>query len=51
MKTFILRLRYSGLRRADAVAISEEKVKGGKVFLYTQKTRTPVWVPIPPFVS
>jgi integrase/recombinase XerD len=51
MKAFILLLRYSGLRRTDAVSISEEKVRGGKVFLYTQKTGTPVWVPIPPFVS
>lgn len=51
MKAFILLLRYSGLRRTDAVSISEEKVRGGKVFLYTQKTGTPVWVPIPPHVS
>lgn len=50
IKAFILLLRYSGLRRTDAVSISEEKVRDGKVFLYTQKTGTPVWVPIPPSV-
>jgi integrase/recombinase XerD len=50
MKAFILLLRYSGLRRTDAVSISEEKLRGGKVFLYTQKTGTPVWVPIPGYV-
>jgi integrase len=50
MKAFILLLRYSGLRRTDAVSISEEKMRGGKVFLYTQKTGTPVWVPIPNYV-
>jgi integrase/recombinase XerD len=50
MKAFILLLRYSGLRRTDAVSISEDKVRDGKVFLYTQKTGTPVWVPIPAYV-
>lgn len=51
MKAFILLLRYSGLRRTDAVSLSEERVNDGKVFIYTQKTGTPVWVPIPPFVE
>lgn len=50
IKAFILLLRYSGLRRTDAVSLSEDRVRNGKVFLYTQKTGTPVWVPIPPFV-
>ncbi len=50
LRAFILLLRYSGLRRTDAVSLSEERVKDGKVFIYTQKTGTPVWVPIPTFV-
>lgn len=50
MKAFILLLRYSGLRRTDAVGLSAERVKDGKVFLYTQKTGTPVRLPLPPFV-
>ncbi len=37
MKAFILLLRYSGLRRTDAVGLSAERVKNGRVFLYTQK--------------
>lgn len=50
LEAFILLLRYSGLRRTDAVSISVDRIRGGKVFLYTQKTGTPVWVPVPPFV-
>lgn len=50
LKAFILLLRYSGLRRTDAVSLSSARVSDGKIFLYTQKTGTPVWVPVPPFV-
>ena len=51
VKAFVLILRYTGLRLSDAARLETSKVKGGKVFLYTQKTGTPVWVPIPPFVT
>jgi integrase/recombinase XerD len=48
---FVFILRHTGLRISDAARLDTSKVKRGKVFLYTQKTGTPVWVPIPPFVS
>ncbi len=40
-------LRYSGLRIRDATTLSKEKVQKGKLLLYTQKTGTPVWLPLP----
>jgi integrase/recombinase XerD len=51
VKAFVSILRYTGLRLSDAARLDTSKVNGGKVFLYTQKTGTPVWVPIPPFVA
>lgn len=47
----ILLLRYSGLRISDAVSLTRDRVANGKVFLYTQKTGTPVWVPVPKKVT
>jgi integrase len=35
---------------SDAVTLSVERVNAGRVFLYTAKTGTPVWVPLPPEV-
>ena len=46
----ILLLRHSGLRIRDGATLERTRVKGGKLFLYTQKTGTPVWVPLPPAV-
>lgn len=50
LKAMILLLRYSGLRIRDAATLERARVKKGKLFLYTQKTGTPVWVPLPPTV-
>ena len=50
VRAFVLLLRYSGLRRNDAISISRDRIQEGKVFLYTQKTGTPVWIPLPAFV-
>jgi integrase/recombinase XerD len=50
MKAFILLLRHSGLRIGDAVCLRKERIKNGKLFLYTQKTGTPVWLPLPDLV-
>ncbi len=47
VKPFILLLQYSGLRIRDAVCLRTDALKDGKLFLYTQKTGTPVWLPIP----
>jgi integrase/recombinase XerD len=47
-RAFILLLRYSGLRIGDAVTLSRERINDGRLFLYTAKTGTPVWLPLPP---
>ena len=50
VRAFVLLLRYSGLRRNDAISLSRDRLWNGKLFLYTAKTGVPVWVPLPPFV-
>ncbi len=47
LRALVLLLRYSGLRIGDAVALPRERIAGGKLFLYTAKTGTPVWCPVP----
>jgi integrase/recombinase XerD len=47
LKAFVLLLRYSGLRIGDAVSTSMKRIEGGKIFLYTAKTGTPVLCPLP----
>lgn len=51
IKAFVLLLRYSGLRLQDAVTLERSRLKEGKLFLYTQKTGTPVYVPLPPHAA
>jgi integrase len=48
IRAMILLLRYSGLRISDAAILGRSRLSGDKLFLYTQKTGTPVWVPLPP---
>jgi integrase/recombinase XerD len=43
----VLLLRYSGLRIRDAVTLRRDRVQKGKLFLYTAKTGTAVWCPLP----
>jgi len=40
-------LRYNGLRIQDAVTLSRDRVVNGKLLLYTAKTGTPVYCPLP----
>lgn len=47
---FVLVLRYSGLRIGDASMLTLERFKENDLFLYTQKSGTHVYVPLPPFV-
>jgi integrase len=47
VRAFILVMLFSGIRISDAVFLKRERVKKGKLFLYTHKTQTPVWVPLP----
>ncbi|MGC8761929.1 MAG: tyrosine-type recombinase/integrase [Bryobacteraceae bacterium] len=50
LRALVLLMRYSGLRIMDAVTLARDRIRDGKLFLYTQKTATPVWVPLPPAV-
>jgi integrase len=50
LRAFVLALRYSGLRIRDAVLLEKNRVKDGRLFLYTAKTGVPVYCPLPPFV-
>ena len=46
----ILLLRYSGLRMQDAACLERARLDGDKLFLYQQKTGTPVYCPLPEVV-
>ena len=48
----LLLLRWSGLRISDAGKLERSKLTDdGKLFLHTQKTGQPVYVPLPPSVA
>jgi integrase/recombinase XerD len=51
LRALVLLLRFSGLRIRDAVTLNRDRISEGKLFLYTAKTGTPVWCPIPPSVK
>ena len=44
----MLLLRHSGLRIQDAACLERARLNDDKLFLYTQKTGTPVYCPLPP---
>jgi len=50
LRAFVLLLRYSGMRIGDAVQCGPDRLKGNKLFLYTQKTGVPVQCVLPDFV-
>jgi len=50
LRALVLLMRHSGLRISDAVILTRDRVKGGKLFLYQAKTEEPVWVPLPEIV-
>ena len=50
LRSLILLLRYSGMRIGDAVGMSQDRLTGSKLFLYTAKTGTPVYCVLPDFV-
>lgn len=47
LRALVLLLRYSGLRIQDAVMLSRDRIREGKLLLYTAKTGTPVYCPLP----
>jgi integrase len=38
LKALVLLMRYLGIRISDAVALKQEKIEKGKLFLYQAKT-------------
>jgi integrase/recombinase XerD len=50
LRALVLLLRYSGLRIRDAVMLSRDGIREGKLLLYTAKTGTPVYCPLPDVV-
>jgi integrase/recombinase XerD len=47
LKALVLLMRYGGIRISDAVGLKRDRIKNGKLFLYTHKTKVAVWVPLP----
>ena len=50
LRGLVLLLRYSGMRIGDAVRLTTDRIKGNRLFLYTQKTEVPVNTVLPDFV-
>jgi integrase/recombinase XerD len=50
LRAMILLLHHSGLRIQDAACLERARLTDDKLFLYTQKTGTPVYCPLPPKV-
>jgi len=50
IRALVLLLRYSGMRFGDAVALSADRIKGARLFLYTQKTGVPINAILPDVV-
>jgi integrase/recombinase XerD len=50
LRAFVLLLRYSGMRIGDTVRCGLDRVEKDRLFLYTQKTDTPVYCVLPGFV-
>jgi integrase/recombinase XerD len=48
LRALVLLLRYSGLRIRDAVTLARDRLRGDKLFLFTAKTGTAVYCPLPP---
>ena len=47
LRALILLLLHSGMRISDAVVMQRDRIKKGNLLIYTQKTGTPVWCPLP----
>lgn len=51
LRAFILLLRYGGMRIGDTASCPVDRVRKGRLFIYTQKTGVPVNVKLPDFVA
>lgn len=43
----VLLLRYTGLRISDVATLARERVRNGRIYLYTMKNGKPIFLPIP----
>ena len=50
LRALVLLLRFTGLRIRDAVTLRRDQLTNGKLLLFTAKTGTPVYCPLPGFV-
>lgn len=48
MRAFILVLQHTGLRISDAVQLRKQDITNGKLRIVTKKTKSFVWLPLPP---
>lgn len=48
MRAFILTLQHTGLRISDAVQLKKQDIVDGKLCIRTEKTKSVVWLPLPP---
>jgi integrase/recombinase XerD len=48
LNAMVLLLRFSGLRIGDAVTLRRDRVRNGRLLLYTAKSGEPVHLPLPP---
>lgn len=51
LRALTLLMRWSGLRIRDAITLERSRLVGDNLLLYQAKTRTPVYVPLPPDVA
>jgi integrase len=51
LRVVTLLMRWSGLRIRDAITLERSRLVGDSLLLYQAKTRTPVYVPLPPDVA
>ncbi len=51
LRSFVLLLRYSGMRIGDAAQLKPNRIVNGRLFLYTQKTGQPVNILLPGFLG
>jgi integrase len=50
LRAWVLFMRYSALRIMDGASCPVDRLYGNHIFLYTQKTGVPVYIPLPAFV-
>jgi len=50
LRAIVLLVLHSGMRISDAVVMTRDRIKDERLLIYTQKTGTAVWCPLPKIV-